>query len=171
MPDGVVFKLSYLSPNDRINEFEFDFNINEFDTSLISSRAIDFDISINTDLKTIKGVMNGKMDLFFRYKDKYYILDWKSNFLGFTLNGYSSENIAEAMSENNYHLQYLIYTLSARLFLKNRERDFCYEKHFGGIIYVFMRGVRINENTGLYITKPSEAVLNNLEELILRPSS
>ena len=168
MPDGVVFKLSELSHSDRINEFEFDFNMNEFDTSSVPSRVSDFDILVNSDLKTIKGVMNGKMDLFFRVKKKFYVLDWKSNFLGFTLEDYTPKNVAEAMADSNYHLQYLIYTMASRLYLKNRINDFDYDKHFGGVVYLFLRGVRNNAGNGIFVSKPKASLIDSLQGLVYK---
>jgi len=106
------------------------------------------------------------MDLFFRYKGKYYILDWKSNFLGFTISDYQTENVEEAMTDSNYHLQYLIYTMALRLYLKNRIPDFNYDDHFGGVVYLFLRGMRTGSNNGIFRIIPAVSVLNNMEALI-----
>ena len=166
MPDGVVVKLSQVEHKDRINEFEFDFNMNEFDVKSVANALPNIEVRINTELESIKGVMNGKMDLFFRYNDKYYILDWKSNFLGFTIDDYNISNIEEAMGDSNYHLQYIIYTMAARMYLSNRIPNFEYESQFGGVVYLFLRGVRKNLSTGIYTNKPTLETLDSIESLV-----
>lgn len=166
MPDGENLKLSDVEQKDRINELEFDFNMNEFEVKEIAEKVVETEVRINTELDKIKGVMNGKMDLFFRHNSKYYILDWKSNFLGFTLDDYQNSNVEEAMTDNNYHLQYLIYTMASRLYLRNRISDFDYNKQFGGVIYLFLRGIRTGSENGIFTRVPSETILDNIENLI-----
>jgi exodeoxyribonuclease V beta subunit len=167
MPDGVTLKLCDVKHEDRINELEFDFNMNDFEVKDVANVVGETEVRINADLSKIKGVMNGKMDLFFRHEGKYYILDWKSNFLGFTLDDYLKANVEEAMTDSNYHLQYLIYTMASRLYLKNRIPDFNYDLHFGGVVYLFLRGIRNIENSGgIFTNKPTVDVLNRLETLI-----
>lgn len=166
MPDDVTLKLSDVKPEDRINELEFDFNMKDFEVMEVANYVGETEVRINSDLSKIKGVMNGKMDLFFRHKGKYYILDWKSNFLGFTLDDYQKANVEEAMTDSNYHLQYLIYTMASRLYLKNRIPDFNYNKHFGGVVYLFLRGMRNESKNGMFVKKPSEDILDRLEKLI-----
>jgi exodeoxyribonuclease V beta subunit len=166
MPDGVELKLSQVEHKDRINEFEFDFNMSEFDVKSIAYALPNIEVRINTELESIKGVMNGKMDLFFRHNNKYYILDWKSNFLGFTIEDYNIFGIEEAMADSNYHLQYIIYTMAARLYLSNRIPNFEYESQFGGVVYLFLRGVRKNLSTGIYTNKPTLETLDSIASLV-----
>ena len=114
----------------------------------------------------LEGIMNGKMDLLFEQEGKFYILDWKSNFLGNSIEFYDEENIKAAMKENNYHLQYLIYTVAARLYLKNRIPDFNYDNHFGGVVYLFLRGLRGKSCTGIFAIKPADSLLDKFQEII-----
>lgn len=156
------FKLSQLNMQSCINEFEFDFNVSPFTVSHLKTFGDD-QVHIDVrDFRDIEGVMNGKVDLFFEHHGKYYILDWKSNYLGDSLLDYSSQGLAMAMNENNYHLQYLIYTLAIKKYLETRLPVFDYETQFGGVIYLFVRGVREHQNTGVFGTKPT---LENIEAL------
>lgn len=166
MPDGEKLQLCNVHHKDRINELEFDFNMNEFEVMEVASKVGETEVRVNTELDKIKGVMNGKMDLFFRHNAKYYILDWKSNFLGFTIDDYKNSNVEEAMTDSNYHLQYLIYTMASRLYLRNRIRNFDYNKQFGGVVYLFLRGIRTGSDNGIFRSIPSESVLDNMESLI-----
>jgi exodeoxyribonuclease V beta subunit len=114
----------------------------------------------------VMGMMNGLMDMFFEHNGKYYILDWKSNFLGDSLDNYNPTELNEAMNESNYHLQYMLYTLAAKKFLNSRLPDFNYEQHFGGVIYVFLRGVRKGKPNGIYAKKPSSDEINTLDTIL-----
>ena len=73
--------------------------------------------------------------------DRFYLLDWKSNWLGARSGDYGQEEMTAAMLRHNYYLQYHLYTLAADLFLRRRVADYDYERDFGGVFYVFLRGV------------------------------
>ena len=104
--------------------------------------------------------------MFFEYEGKYYILDWKSNFLGDTVDYYSQEHLANAMNENNYHLQYLIYSLAVKKYLGKRLPNFDYDTQFGGVVYLFVRGLRNGNDKGVYVFKPEENEIDGLEKLL-----
>lgn len=164
--DNVNFKLSEVGFDKRIHEFEFDFPVPVFDPQLLNELS-DQNMQVNVNhTDELEGIMNGKIDLFFECKEKYFVLDWKSNFLGASLDAYSSVKLNRAMSENNYHLQYLIYTLALKKYLESRLPGFNYEKDFGGVIYVFLRGVRKDSDTGIFICKPSLEKIEKLEEML-----
>src|SRR5690606_29110885 len=113
----------------------------------------------------IEGVMNGKIDLFFEYQGRYYILDWKSNFLGDSRIYYQTEYLRTAMNDHNYHLQYLIYTLAAKKYLQQRIPNFDYGRQFGGVMYVFLRGVRAETEEGVFTYKPTDRQILALEDI------
>ncbi|MGI8634827.1 MAG: hypothetical protein ACR2KZ_05430, partial [Segetibacter sp.] len=163
---GQGFSLAEVPAEKRLNELEFDFNVpvfNPADLIDIEDENTSVNIKFNYELE---GIMNGKMDMFFEHKGKYYILDWKSNFLGDSLNYYEKQLLPEAMSENNYHLQYLLYTIAAKKYLESRLPDFDYEKHFGGVIYLFVRGVRKGADTGIFTCRPAIEKINAMEKML-----
>jgi len=160
------FTLKELQNEFKLNELEFDFPLKQFNTDRLKALSTD---EIPFHIKSfaeIEGIMNGKMDLFFKMHDKYYILDWKSNFLGETLEDYNQEKVAKAMGDNNYHLQYHLYTLAAKKYLSHCINDFDYDKHFGGVIYIFLRGVRTDLNNGLFLHRPDKTIINKIEDII-----
>ncbi|WP_207535725.1 exodeoxyribonuclease V subunit beta [Desertivirga arenae] len=160
--DGSTFSLNEIDPYRRINEFEFDFNVSPFrvpELKKLSTEGMDIEVR---GFEELEGIMNGKIDLFFEHQGKYYVLDWKSNFLGDSIENYNEEALQQAMNENNYHLQYLIYTLAAKKYLESRIPDFDYETQFGGVIYLFVRGVRKDGSTGVFKTKPSVETIRKL---------
>jgi exodeoxyribonuclease V beta subunit len=166
MPGIDIFTLSQVGLNKRLNELEFDFLLSPFKTSkleALSNEAHPFRIKSFDELE---GIMNGKIDLFFEYEGKYYILDWKSNFLGNSLSFYGEKEVKAAMYEHNYNLQYLIYTVAVSKYLKLRKPDFDYTRDFGGVIYLFLRGVRAKDQSGIYFSKPDESLINEIIQLI-----
>ncbi|MGZ2371709.1 UvrD-helicase domain-containing protein [Ancylomarina sp. YFZ004] len=149
-----------------IPELEFFFDINAFtpkEINLICEKA-----SVE-DSRMLEGFMTGFIDLFFEHEGKYYILDWKSNFLGNALDDYSPKRLDEVMTDNNYHLQYLIYTIAVKRYLEMRLPDFNYERDFGGVYYVFLRGCRAGGNTGIFYAKPDKEMIETMDDLFLAP--
>ncbi|QOW09776.1 hypothetical protein Q73A0000_05035 [Kaistella flava (ex Peng et al. 2021)] len=161
---GNTFSLQAIERGKRINEIEFNFKIaNEFGMMDLESVMMDHSQILTKRSGDVKGMMNGLVDLFFEHEGKYYILDWKSNFLGDSIACYHADQLNESMNESNYHLQYCIYTVAMKRFVESKlGADFDYETHFGGVIYLFLRGVREGQSTGVYVNKlPS----NKVEEL------
>lgn len=164
------FSLNKIPRNKRINELEFNFPIKEEFSSLSLEYLLgeEDNREILTTRSSVRGMMTGFVDLFFEHKGKYYILDWKSNFLGDNLSYYDAEGVLKGMNEGNYHLQYLLYTLAVEKFLKNRlGENFDFEKHFGGIVYVFLRGTRSGKSSGLYVKDVKKEELEKLKGIVL----
>ncbi len=162
--EAVSFCLASITKDCKLSELEFNFSMNLFSTIDLEKYS-----SVHAPFKVekskIEGILNGFIDLFFKYNDRYYILDWKSNHLGYTVDDYSADRIAIAMKENNYHLQYLLYTVAVVRYLSSCLPNFDYDKHFGGIIYVFVRGVRKGTNNGLFLTRPDKSFVDNLNNV------
>jgi exodeoxyribonuclease V beta subunit len=164
LPSG-VFSLSSVANNQKMNELEFDFPVQQLPTKVFENLS-----PANTPWQlqaedTLQGIMNGKMDLFFEHNGKYYILDWKSNHLGYQTEDYARDKVADAMTANNYHLQYHLYTVALCLYLRWRLPDFDYDKHFGGVIYLFVRGIRIGEENGIFYHQPERRLIEDMLEL------
>ncbi|MEJ7588299.1 MAG: UvrD-helicase domain-containing protein, partial [Ferruginibacter sp.] len=162
---GTSFRLGEVARDKRLNELEFDFSVTTFNPETIKNLSTP---SMPVQLRYVKeleGIMNGKIDLFFEHAGKYFILDWKSNHLGNKQEDYSKENISAAMAESNYHLQYLIYTVAVKKYLALRLPHFNYEKHFGGVIYLFVRGVRSGGTHGIFTCRPDEELINKLDKI------
>ncbi|MBF0103078.1 MAG: UvrD-helicase domain-containing protein [Desulfobacterales bacterium] len=115
----------------------------------------------------VQGFMQGFIDLVFYYKDKYYLLDWKTNFLGESYLSYAEPHLNQVMTDNMYHLQYAIYTLAVHRYLKNRVLSYDYRENFGGVFYLFVRGMSptIPKN-GIFYTLPSYEFIDTLDMLL-----
>lgn len=156
-------KLKDLKKHDRVAELEFFFSLSKsekmiqflFEQGFISSRG-------KKDL-SIEGFMTGIIDLAFRHGGKYYLLDYKSNFLGADESSYDSESLSLAMKRHDYHLQYLIYTVALHRMLKRDLESYSYEEHFGGVYYFFLRGVDCEKTNGLFFTRPDEVLIEKID--------
>lgn len=161
------FTLSQIARENRVNELEFNFQIPEQFKMINLEYILEEDKKIFTHQEgEVYGMMNGLIDLFVVHEGRYYILDWKSNYLGDALEDYASDKLTAAMNESNYHLQYMIYTLAVKKYLSSKlGNDFDYEKHFGGVIYLFLRGVRTGRDTGIYTYKPELELINRIDTI------
>ncbi len=172
--EGKKFALSQIGRQDRINELEFYFPL-----KAVSSGDIKTVLANYAEVKTMvdkaeylerltfspsKGFMRGFIDMVFFYDGRYYLVDWKSNFLGPRVEDYDQKALAGAMKKSSYEFQYLIYTLALSQYLKIRLPDYDYQRHFGGVFYIFVRGVdeRIREDFGIYRARPNGAMIEEL---------
>ncbi len=86
------------------------------------------------------GYIKGFIDLTFFHEGKYYLLDWKSNWLGNTSQHYSQDALDQAMKDHQYYLQAEIYTDALARYLSLIENK-PFEDLFGGVFYIFLRGL------------------------------
>ncbi len=155
-------KLSNIVQENEQREMEFYFPVQ----SLKASKLMSFIGRKSSSLsdQEINGFMRGFIDLTFNINGRYYLLDYKSNHLGDNPEDYDEGNLQKTIREHLYDLQYYIYTVAIHRFLEQRLAGYNYEKHFGGVIYLFLRGVTDNpENfSGIHYQRPS---LDKIEQL------
>ena len=115
----------------------------------------------------VTGYLTGFIDLFCRWRGKYYIIDYKTNFLGDRQADYAAEALTQAMAEHNYGLQYWLYTLAVDRWLAWQLSDYDYDRHFGGVYYLFVRGMRRElPGVGVFATRPERITLTRLAALL-----
>ena len=90
----------------------------------------------------VTGFLRGYIDLVAEHEGRWYVLDYKSNWLGERVDAYSPAALAEAMQRGGYHLQYLLYLTALHRYLRWRLDDYAYDRHVGGACYLFVRGMR-----------------------------
>jgi exodeoxyribonuclease V beta subunit len=119
----------------------------------------------------LRGFLKGFIDLVFEHEGRYFVLDWKSNHLGDTPARYGQPGMAAAMSEQGYHLQSLLYLVALDRYLRHRIADYRPERHLGGAVYLFVRGVRPDWRdaegapTGVHVHRPAAATIARLSAL------
>jgi exodeoxyribonuclease V beta subunit len=115
-----------------------------------------------------RGMLHGFMDLVFQHRDRYYLIDWKSNHLGFNGSDYAHVGMTSSMADHSYILQYHLYTLALDRHLRLHLPGYSYEAHFGGAIYVYLRGIEEeNPQQGIYRDKPSTKFIERANRLLL----
>ena len=111
----------------------------------------------------IQGMVRGSIDLVFRHNGKYYLVDYKSNFLGSTLADYNQEALKKEMLHSHYDWQYLIYTLALHRYLKSVVPHYDYARDFGGVFYLFLRGMNGEPQSGVFYDRPSVELITELD--------
>ncbi len=166
-PLGLQLKL--ISPERRLNELKFDLALDHFD-----AEAIDRVLRLDKDpppppieAAAFRGLLTGVIDLVFEHEGRFYLADYKSNYLGSKLEDYAPAALDRAMLERRYDLQATIYTLALERYLASRIRDYDYERHFGGCYYLFLRAMRVDsgDRFGVYFERPTRSRLDALQSL------
>jgi exodeoxyribonuclease V beta subunit len=116
-----------------------------------------------------RGFLKGFIDMAFVHQGRYYLIDWKSNHLGYRTEDYHAEKLQTAVSEAYYILQYGLYALALNRYLKMRDPAYSYETHFGGVFYIFIRGVDPEKGAayGIYRDRPDAGLIEALDQALI----
>jgi exodeoxyribonuclease V beta subunit len=90
------------------------------------------------------------------------VVDYKTNHLGELASEYDAPRMAREMADSHYYLQYHLYTLAVDRFLGRVEPGYDYETKFGGVFYLFVKGLQPGGKTGIFFEKPPVARLRAL---------
>ncbi|EIR4241750.1 exodeoxyribonuclease V subunit beta [Vibrio parahaemolyticus] len=168
--DGKSLLLNQKAPSQRLVEMEFLLPV-----EVLSAPALNRVIQRHDPLsakagdlgfQTVQGMLKGFIDLVFEHQGKYYVLDWKSNHLGDDVTSYHGEALKSAMADHRYDLQYQIYALALHRFLRSRLANYQYDHHFGGVYYLFLRGMDGQSDHGIFAAKPTLEFLQEMDRLI-----
>jgi exodeoxyribonuclease V beta subunit len=114
----------------------------------------------------LNGMIKGFIDLVFLDKGRYYVADWKSNYLGAADADYTAAAIETEVLNKRYDVQYAIYLLALHRLLSSRLTNYDYDVHVGGAVYFFLRGWQ-SPTQGLLVDKPPRAFMDALNQLFL----
>ena len=167
------FTLASLHAADRVAELEFSM-------SSPSLRAQDIAAAMQAHgypvpflaAERLQGYLRGFVDLVYRHGGRYFVLDWKTNHLGYAREGYGRDGLAHAMAAQGYHLQSLLYTVALHRWLRTRLPGYAYDTHVGGVRYLFVRGMRDGWTDGqgaplgVYADHPPRALVEALDAAI-----
>lgn len=159
--------LQEITASEKINELSFLFPLAQVDVAGFNHLLSQWNFSpLSTQLHEIKGMMKGFIDLVFIHNNRFYIADYKSNYLGSAASDYTADMLELAMAEHRYDIQYLIYSLALHRFLASRVKGYTFDSHFGGIYYLFLRGMHpdYQQNNGIFFTKPAPELIYRLDE-------
>jgi exodeoxyribonuclease V beta subunit len=170
---GEKFCLKDIHMDQRFTELEFFFNIRSFNIPGISA-LFAREPQGNAYAKKLltlgsggfKGFIKGFIDLVIRHQGKWYIIDYKSNFLGETYGDYGQTAMKEAMESHHYILQYWVYLTALHRYLTLRLKGYSYEKDFGGVFYLFIRGMHPIHPYGIFYHRPPKEFLDKFLALL-----
>ncbi|MFW1677022.1 exodeoxyribonuclease V subunit beta [Pontibacter sp. JAM-7] len=168
--DGEQMRLGLLDDADRRVELEFMFPVEgvqstELERVVRQHDSLSAQAAHGLEFEQVDGMLKGFIDLLFRYNGRYYVLDYKSNHLGNNLDCYAQHALEYAMLEHRYDLQYQLYSLALHRLLQTRLPHYDYNQHFGGVYYLFLRGVTPQGGSGVFSCRPSLALLTALDHL------
>ncbi len=158
--------LSGIEPGHALREVPFDFQADHV-------RPDDMDRFLRPlsgsgpalDFEAFKGLITGVIDLVFEHQGRYYLVDYKSNHLGHALTDYAPERLRREMQQRRYDVQALLYAVAWHRHMQNRHPMYDYERQFGGIYYLFLRGMRpqFGPRYGIHYWRPDPGLIEGME--------
>jgi exodeoxyribonuclease V beta subunit len=111
-------------------------------------------------------MLKGFIDLVCEWDGKFYLIDYKSNYLGDHYAHYIESELYLDIKSHHYELQFLVYTVALQRYLRTVKPDYNYEQDFGGVLYLYLRGLNgRNNKTGIYFNKPPAELIDALDAL------
>ncbi|XQW83516.1 exodeoxyribonuclease V subunit beta [Thalassotalea piscium] len=176
------FCLADLTYQQTLRESEFYFPLTHASTKKLTQLLAKHRQTVNTqfqlasfkhsstivlpNIATLQGMMHGFIDLIFEYQGRYYLCDYKSNHLGNHFNDYTVDKLTQSIQTHHYDLQYLIYSVALQRFLKQKLPDYNHEAHFGGVYYLYLRGMSPeSKGTGIYHCQLAQDELTQLDHI------
>ncbi|WP_167495824.1 exodeoxyribonuclease V subunit beta [Desulfosediminicola ganghwensis] len=158
------FSLADLDESRCMKEMPFYFHMKNLDTTRLNTLLAHEPAVVPLTPRQMQGYLTGFVDLVCEYRGRFYVLDYKTNFLGELSEEYQGQQLTEAMAHHNYGLQYWIYSLVLHRFLDNMLGGYSYEQHFGGVMYLFVRGMNPSfPASGVYSDMPDYEILRQLD--------
>jgi exodeoxyribonuclease V beta subunit len=130
----------------------------------------------------LRGYLSGSIDVVLRVPDgtghRYLVVDYKTNLLGdrgsaVTAWDYRPEALTAAMLHSHYPLQALLYSVVLHRYLRWRQPGYDPERHLGGILYLYVRGMCGPETPeadgqpcGVFAWRPPAAMTEELSALL-----
>lgn len=168
LPDGAT--LAGLGFRERVREMEFYLALpsGEIDASRLLSRLAESGVHL-PNLRHTHAVryLKGSIDLVYQHNGRFYVADYKSNYLGGQLADYQPERLTLAMDHAGYWLQAALYLVALHRYLKVRLPNYRIEQHLGGANYLFLRGMRAEDaQHGILAWRPEPRLIEDLDAIL-----
>ncbi|HEX2895754.1 MAG TPA: UvrD-helicase domain-containing protein [Marmoricola sp.] len=132
--------------------------------------------------QVLRGYLSGSIDVVLRLRgtdhDRFVVVDYKTNTLGdptrpLTALDYTPALVTQAMLHSHYPLQALLYSVVLHRYLRWRLADYDPERHLGGVLYLFVRGM-VGPQTpvidgvpcGVFSWRPPVALVEDLSAIL-----
>ena len=174
-PEAPHLTLAQVVPAKRLTELEFSFPAKAVNLAALAELLRVYGYGVLPELAFnggwLDGYLKGFIDLAFEYDERFWVLDWKSNFLGEQPGDYGPAQLSAAMQDHLYTLQALIYVLALHRYLRHRLPDYDYQRHIGGSLYLFVRAVRPDWRidglpAGVWCDRPPLEMIEALDRLM-----
>jgi len=154
--------LSQLKASHLWPEMEFKLGVTHLSSALIdqwiTEHVLPGQARVPLPPRMLQGMLTGFIDLVFEHDGRYWVLDYKSN----GLPDYQAATLNNAVLDKRYDVQYVLYLLALHRLLSSRLPHYDYERHIGGAVYVFLRGVQ-SEGAGVHHMKPPYSLIQQLD--------
>jgi exodeoxyribonuclease V beta subunit len=164
------FTLSRVPRSERLTEMEFFLPVRELTPALLRHglAAAGEDVTARLGalgFKPAGGFLKGFIDLVFQFEGRFYIVDWKSNWLGPRVEDYGPAAMREEMTRKFYTLQAHLYVVALHEYLQLRLPGYRYNEHIGGVRYIFLRGLDpARPELGVHRDRPEAGTIEALAE-------
>jgi exodeoxyribonuclease V beta subunit len=175
------FSLGDIPMADRLNELEFFLPLARISPERLRDAFVGFPGLLPKswaswlerlrvlDFTPVHGFLRGFIDLVFSCNNRFYLVDWKSNHLGNTFEDYGPSALTDVMIREYYLLQYHLYVIALDRYLAIRIPGYRYQDHFGGVYYIFLRGVdpEVGPHFGVFHDRPPGVLVESLTSALL----
>ena len=171
------FSLSRVGMSDRVTELEFCFSLRKMAVADLvevfarhGRQGVQGDFPEQLGRLTFsptRGYIKGFIDLVFRFGGKFWLADWKSNWLGNQGENYGPDALRREMGSRLYLLQYHLYVVALDRWLRLRAPGYDYARDFGGVFYLFLRGIDpARPEWGVFRDKPEPELIQALGTIL-----
>jgi exodeoxyribonuclease V beta subunit len=170
LPDGSHMAMAQLADASRYrSELEFWFEATHVDTlaldRCVTTYTLDGVARLPLKPDQLNGMLKGFIDLVFEHEGRYYVADYKSNWLGEDVEAYGPETLRRSILDSRYDLQYAIYLLALHRQLRARlGESYDYDRHIGGAVYLYLRGVD-GAGHGVHLERPPRELIEQMDAL------
>ena len=177
LDEARTIRLQDVPASRRLNELEFHYAIADVSSTGLGQVLAEHGMAqakawtkhlAQLEFFSPSGFMKGFIDLVFEAEGRFYLVDYKSNWLGPDREAYAREQLPAVMAREVYYLQYLIYTVAVHRYLRRRVPGYCYHRQFGGVFYLFLRGMTPERGPagGVFADRPAPRLIAALDRYL-----
>ena len=138
--------------NQKVAELGFNLRLNQhLSFSDLNALFHQFDIPLQLQSQEVNTMiwqyLKGEIDLVYQHGTQFFIVDYKSNYLGNDFDNYNPAALYDAMTTHSYWLQASIYQVALHRYLKLRLPNYDINTHLGAVEYAFLRGMSPEHDT------------------------
>ena len=160
----------------KVAELGFNLRLNQhLSFSDLNRLFHQFDIPLQLQSQEVNTMvwqyLKGEIDLVYQHGAQFFIVDYKSNYLGSDFDSYNQAALYDAMTTHSYWLQASIYQVALHRYLKLRLPNYDIHTHLGAVEYAFLRGMSPKHDTrGKLVKQFDSAFILALDDMFGYPN-